>query len=187
MKPAEPDKVKFLCGILYSDIQLLEKALKLLTDQFGPIDFRSTDFPFNQTEYYIAEMGNPIYRLFIAFEKLMHPGTLAQIKRDTNRIENQISIQGKRKVNIDSGYMDYDKIVLASAKYNGQKIYLDDGIWADLTMHFKSGQFECYPWSFPDFKLGIYNSVFLSIRRIYKQQMQRQRLKADKQQDNQND
>ena len=187
MKPAEPDKVKFLCGILYSDEQLLEKAIQLLTGRFGSIDFRSLDFPFNLTDYYIPEMGGPIYRLFVAFEKLVHPGSLAQIKGDTNRIENQISIQGKRKVNIDSGYMDYDKIVLASAKYNGQKIYLNNGIWADLTMHFKSGQFECYPWSFPDFKLGIYNSVFLNIRRIYKQQMQRQRLTAEKPQDNQND
>ena len=180
VKPEEPGKVKFICGILYSNQKLLEAAFDLLQNQFGPIDYKSPVFPFDLTDYYVAEMGSPIYRLFIAFERLVQPGTLAQMKLGTNQIENQVAVKGQRKVNIDSGYMDYDKIVLASAKYNGQKIYLDHGIWADLTMYFKMGCFESYPWSFPDFKLGLYDSVFLEIRRIYKQQMKMQRLKPKK-------
>jgi hypothetical protein len=73
-------------------------------------------------------------------------------------------------VNLDAGYMDYDKVVLVSAKYNGQKIYLDQGIWADLTLHYEKGQFNPYPWSFPDFKMGIYNDVFMEIRKKFKLQ-----------------
>jgi len=73
-----------------------------------------------------------------------------------------------RKVNLDPGYLDYDKFVLASAKYNGQKIYLDCGIWADLTLHYEKGKFDPYPWSFPDFKSRMYDGAFLEMRRLYK-------------------
>ena len=117
---------------------------------------------------YLLEIGSPIFRLFVSFDQLIHPKDIARIKIETNKIEEQLSVQGKRKVNLDSGYMDYDKVVLASAKYNGQKIYLDHGIWADLTLHYEKGRYDPYPWSFPDFKKGIYNEVFLKIRERYK-------------------
>ncbi|RPJ03325.1 MAG: DUF4416 family protein, partial [Spirochaetaceae bacterium] len=73
-----------------------------------------------------------------------------------------------RKVNLDPGILDYDKFVLASAKYNGQKVYLDMGIWADLTLHYEKGKFDPYPWSFPDFKSRIYDGAFMEMRRLYK-------------------
>jgi hypothetical protein len=174
VKPEEPGQVKLICGILYSEEQSLEKAFNLMKEQFGPIDYRSENFAFDLTDYYAAEMGSPITRFFISFEHLVHPGKLAQIKQNTNLIEHRTAVGNQRKVNIDSGYMDYDKVVLASAKYNGQKIYLDQGIWADLTLHYTRGYFEPYPWSFPDFKQGIYNSIFLEIRKIYKVQMKMQ-------------
>lgn len=141
-----------------------------MIETYGSIDSQSTEFPFDQTDYYLQEMGGPIVRFFISFEKLIHPKSLAQIKIKTNAIEEKIAVKGNRCVNLDPGYMDYDKVVLASAKYNGQKIYLDHGIWADLTLHFKRGHFEPYPWSFPDFKRGLYNNAFLKIRQIYKAQ-----------------
>ena len=73
-------------------------------------------------------------------------------------------------MNIDCGYIDYDKVVLASAKYNGNKIYLDYGIWADLTLFFEKGKFYPYPWSFPDFRSGMYDAVFVEMRTRYKLQ-----------------
>ncbi len=170
MKPQQPDPVKLLAGILYSDPDLLEKGLAALADAFGPVDFYSRPFQFDSTEYYTSEMGSTIRRVFVSFERLVSPQSLAHAKMQTNFIEEALSVCGARKVNIDSGIMDYDKVVLASAKYNGQKIYLDHGIWADLTLHFTKGRFEPYPWSFPDFKQGLYEDVFLEIRRIFKLQ-----------------
>ncbi len=170
MQPQKPDLVKLFIGILYSDENLLNHALNLLEEQYGKIDFRSPLFQFTITDYYESEMGFPIFRLFISFECLISPKDIARIKIKTNEIEEQLSVQGKRKVNLDSGYMDYDKVVLASTKYNGQKIYLDHGIWADLTLHYEKGKYDPYPWSFPDFKKGMYNEVFLEIREKYKLQ-----------------
>ncbi|RKY83301.1 DUF4416 domain-containing protein [candidate division KSB1 bacterium] len=170
MKPSAPQPVKLIVGILYSDEVLLERAQEILQEKYGKIDFQSQKFEFTVTDYYCSEMGSPIYRLFISFQQLIHPKEIARIKTETNAIEEQLAVEGKRKVNVDPGYMDFDKVVLASAKYNGQKIYLDFGIWADLTLYYQKGNFYPYPWSFPDFKSGIYNRCFLRIRELYKTQ-----------------
>jgi hypothetical protein len=169
--PQPPLPVKLIVAALYSDEALLLAARERLRQQFGPIDFSSQQFPFEETSYYIPEMGTPITRLFYAFEKLVSPGELAGIKIAANAIEDELAIAGRRKVNLDPGYIDTDKLVLASTKYNGHKIYLAEGIWADLTLHYAKGHFSAYPWSFVDFRNGDYEKTFLRIREIYKGQL----------------
>ncbi len=173
MEPLPPPLTKLFCGVLFTEENLLEKARQFMVEKFGEIDFESERFTFAVSEYYKPEMGWPIFRLFWSFEKLIDPSKLAQIKLDCNELENKIAVGGKRKVNLDPGYMDYDKIVLASAKYNWQKIYLDKGIYADPTLRYEKGHFHPFPWSFPDFKDGQYEKVFLRIREIYKMQRKR--------------
>lgn len=171
MMPQPVKPVKLLAGLLYSDATLLEKGFSLMESRFGKMDYLSSAFSFSVSDYYVPEMGSPIFRKFISFEPLGMPDQLADFKLLSNQIEEQLSIQNCRKVNIDIGYMDFDKVVLASAKYNGQKIYLKEGIWADLTLQFYKGTFRPYPWSFPDFKTDAYQDVFLKIRHLYKKQM----------------
>lgn len=173
MQPKPPLQVKLFSGVLYSDPDALNRAFSLLEEKYGPIEYRSQDFPFTETDYYNIEMGTPIYRHFISFKNLIIPNQIAKIKLECNTIEERVASQQGRVVNLDPGYMDYDKVVLASAKYNGNKVYLDEGIWADLTLRFEQGQYLTYPWSFPDFKTGQYQEVFLEIRRLYKTQMRR--------------
>ncbi|NOZ55887.1 MAG: DUF4416 family protein [Calditrichaeota bacterium] len=171
MKPEPVKPVKLFAGVLYSDAQRLEQARKLCEERFGPVDYVSESFPFDVTDYYVPEMGAPIYRVFWSFTQLFPPEDLPQVKLATNEIEDALSEGGKRRVNLDPGYLDYDKVVLASAKYNGQKIHLGHGIYADLTLHYEKGRFSPYPWTFPDFKSGRYEKVFLRIRELYKRQM----------------
>ena len=173
MEPSEPIPVKLFCGVLYSDEQLLNDSRLLLVEKYGEIDYQGDQFNFEISEYYRPEMGWPIYRRFWAFETLINPNEIARVKIECNEIEDQLTVAGNRKVNLDPGYMDYDKIVLASAKYNGQKIYLDYGIYADLTLRYEKGKYYPYPWSFPDFKSGQYNQTFLRIREIYKVQLKK--------------
>lgn len=169
MKPAAPAPVKLICGILYSDAVLMEHACRLMEQCWGPIDFTSGDFLFDVSDYYVPEMGEPIFRRFISFDPLIPPQSVASIKIACNEIEDALAKNGRRLVNLDPGYLDYDKLVLASAKYNGQKIYLGYGIWADLTLFYRKGRFEPYPWTFPDFTSGRYNDPLLRIRTLYKQ------------------
>jgi len=171
MKTIEPQNVKYFIGALFSDSDSLAKAIAVCKTEIGDIDLRSQDFPFDLTAYYNAEMGQPIFRTFLSFETLRSPGDLAKLKVLCNKIESSFAVEGARKVNLDMGYLDFHKVVLASAKYNGQKIYLDQGIYADPTLFFKAGQFHAYENTFPDFKSSTYTEVFLKIRNTYKTQL----------------
>lgn len=170
MKPSEPEPVKLFVGILYSDLTRLEQVMALLNERPGKIDYKSPEFEFTVSEYYREEMGWPIFRKFVSFLKLINPKELASIKITTNEIEERLSTEGKRPVNLDPGYMDYNKVVLASAKFNAQKIYLNHGIYADPTLWYEKGKFEPYPFAFPDFKTNLYEKTFLHIRALYKGQ-----------------
>ena len=170
MKPSVAPTTKLISGVLYSDQSLLQQAKTLMIQNYGEIDFESDVFIFDVSDYYYPEMGSQIYRIFWSFEKLINPKDIAGIKIECNQIEDELAINGKRKVNLDPGFMDYDKIVLASAKYNWQKIYLNFGIYADLTLRYEKGKYFPFPWSFPDFKDGLYSQTLLRIREIYKKQ-----------------
>ncbi len=171
MQPHEPTPVKLVCGVLFSDVAKLAQARALLQECYGPVDWTSQEFPFDITDYYVPEMGQPIFRLFFSFRNLINPKELARIKIECNAIEEQGAINGLRKVNLDPGYLDYDKFVLASAKYAAHKIYLNFGIYADTTFIYRKGRFHPSEVCFPDFKSGLYNEVFLHIRARYKVQL----------------
>ena len=170
MKPTEPEPVKLFVAALYSEPDLLQRALDLLEKKFGVVDYKSPEFEFKFTDYYQDEIGGPLFRKIISFSRLINPKEIAAIKIFTNEIEDKLAVDGKRRVNLDPGYMDYNKAILASAKYNGQKIYLDHGIYADPTLWYEHGEFRAYPYSCPDFKTGVYNQAFLHIRALFKAQ-----------------
>lgn len=174
-QPQSPLPVKLIVAALYSDEERLNTAREKLIQRFGPVDFTSPRFPFTVTAYYIPEMGSPQMRLFYSFAKLISPEDLARIKLATNAIESELANAGRRLANLDPGYLDPDKFVLASAKYHGHKIYLSNGICADLTLHYEKGHFRAYPWSFADFRGGEYEPAFLRMREIYKAQLKRER------------
>ncbi len=167
----EPKPVKLIVAMLFAREELLPAVQHELVQAFGEIDYLSPRFPFDLTDYYHAEMGSPLYRLFLSFAHLVSPQALAGAKQRCRALEQDFAHAGKRAVNLDPGYLDTDKFVLASLKYHGYKIYLSDGVWADMTLHYEKGHFTALPWSFPDFRNGRYEPVFLRLREIYKQQL----------------
>jgi hypothetical protein len=173
-EPKEPESVKLLAGVLYAAEQDLSWARERLEEEFGPVDFASAPSPFRVTDYYEKEMGPDLLRAFFSFVHLVNPGELASIKRRTNLLEEERAQGGKRRVNLDPGYMDYYKIVLASGKPSGQKIYLGQGIYADPALYYDRG-WKPYDWGFPDFRRGDYNQVFTHIRGIFKRQRRERR------------
>ncbi|MEA2078235.1 MAG: DUF4416 family protein [Candidatus Marinimicrobia bacterium] len=164
-------KVKCIMGMIYSSDSDLDLCLFHLEKVFGSIDLKSNEYFFNVTDYYEDEMGKELKRKFVSFRKLIEAQQLSEIKRLSNIIEIEYSNQKKRSINLDPGYLDMDKFVLASAKYGRQKIYLDKGIYADPTLYFFKREFHAYSWSFPDFSSGIYNEYFIKVRQQYKAQI----------------
>ncbi len=61
----------------------------------------------------------------ISFEYLSSPAFLSNAKLITNDIERRFSVNNKRKVNIDIGYIHHTQFVLASTKHwGGNRIYI---------------------------------------------------------------
>jgi hypothetical protein len=72
---------------------------------------------------------------------------------------------------VDVGYLDLFKLVLASFKGRGNKLYLERGVWADLTLTYERGAFQSLPWSFPDFRSGRYEEDLRRIRERFRTQL----------------
>ena len=105
------------------------------------------------------------------FSRLQCPSRLPEWKLSCVRVETECSSPANlRIVNIDPGYLDFYKLVLASAKFQGQKVYLGKGVYADPTLYYDKGWKSC-DWSFPDFKSGRYDEFLTGVRRSYKNKM----------------
>jgi len=166
-----PEPVKYVVGTIFGDERVADRALLLLEEELGDVDYTSPVYVFDATDYYCDEMGSPLFRKFYSFKRLASPGDLAGVKVLTSRIEEKFAEQGKRRVNLDPGYMDIGKFVLASFKYKVDKIYLDRGVYADPALYFEKGVFLAYPWSFPDMRGGAYSGTFLHMRELYKENL----------------
>jgi hypothetical protein len=163
--------VKVFAAILWRDGYALEDAVGKLSEAIGEIDFQGPDHPFACTCYYTPEMGPDLRRRIVSFAPLAPPEAIVAIKLATNAIEDALRGPDGRLVNIDSGYMDAHKVVLASAKYGGPKIHVGGGIYADLVLRYSKGKFLPFEWTFLDFKEGTYDEDLLAIRAIYKKAM----------------
>lgn len=167
-----PEKVKAIFGLLYKDRARIDEALRKIEDSFGPIDYRSPEFPFVETDYYNIEMGEGLTRQYISLQNLIVPDELARLKQLSNLWEEQSAADGKRAINLDPGYLGAANLILASTKNFSQRIYVGQGIYAEVTMTFQKEDFHKLPWTYPDY----YNhrDVLCEIRKIYRAQLRGQ-------------
>ena len=166
--------VKLFTGVIVSDKKLIDEVERHLIDAYGPIDFRSPVIPFDFTDYYAREMGDILDRIFFSFEPLIDADRLPEIKRRTNEIEAAL-VQSlpavARPVNIDPGYVEHSKVILASTKNFYHRIYVGKGIFAEVTMHFRNNTFQFFPWTYPDYQSKDYQDFFIRMRQIYRSQL----------------
>ncbi|MBD3419702.1 MAG: DUF4416 family protein [Chitinivibrionales bacterium] len=173
-----PCPVKYFVAILFREPAQAAAAIASTKQRWGDIDFEGADHLFDVTDYYEPEMGAPLYRRLVTFGELMSPAALVDMKLACNDIEEHLASQGKRTVNLDAGYLDHNKTLLASAKEAGQKVYLDKGIYADLAGRYKKGKYQPFEWSFPDFRDGRYDAELLQVRAAYMAQLKQWRRKG---------
>lgn len=171
MTRAVPEPVKLFAAILWSDAEALGASIRKLEDLWGPEDFVGPDRAFDVTDYYEREMGPGLQRRLVAFERLVAPESLRERKLEAAAIEGEFRGPRGRRVNIDVGYLDLRKVVLASGKAGPQKIYLGSGVWADMACRYSKGAFHPFEWSFPDFREGRYERELLLLRAAYKAQL----------------
>ena len=166
VKPVKP-----IAGVLFQRRVNLDSINSRLISLLGPIDHKSTVFDFIFTDYYLSEMGGDLKKCFYSFEKLIMPDALPDIKNAAIRIESELASENKRTVNIDPGYLEESKLVLASTKNFSHRIYLRDHIWGEVTLRYVRGEFVKHDWTYPDYSQDLAIEFLAHARDIYKRQL----------------
>ncbi len=171
--------------LLIAAFGVSEEALALgrerAEQEFGPIAKESATYCFNDfTNYYAKEMGTELSKRFWVFERLVDPGELATIKRTTNAWEEEIGqklfASGRaatpRPLNLDPGYIELGKLILASTKDHAHRIYLRDGIFAETTLMYTQKHWQALPWSYIDYQYPRNQEFFTECREYLKTRFQ---------------
>lgn len=169
IKDYQPEKL--IAGVIYRREEDYLRARQILEKNFGTIDYESAGFPFTYTSYYTAEMGPDLKRRFLAFENLINPERLAEIKIFTNHLEEELSQEGNRRVNIDPGLLSLGKLVLATTKNQHTRVPIGRGIFGEVTLHFQNEEYQPFESTYPDYRGVLYRKVFGKIREIYLQKL----------------
>jgi hypothetical protein len=173
-QPKSPKSAKLIAGLLAPNEAALSVAIERLAAEFGPLDLRSEVWDFTATQYYRAELGAHIKRQFVSFADPIAIERLPEIKRRTNELE-WLSADGQpsaqRVINIDPGYLTLSKLVLATTKDYAHRLYLRDGIYAEVTLHYESGAWRPWPWTYRDYASGQYSEFFERVRELLKKQL----------------
>ncbi len=161
-------KVNLFSGIILNDRINIESVILKLRDRFSGIDIVSDIMDFDFTDYYFAEMGKPLKRIFISFDELIPPDGLPEIKIVTNEMEKEFSESGNRLVNLDPGYISDANVIIATTKNYYQRIPLSNGIYAHMEYVIKGKDFHFLEWTYPDFKSQGYLKFFSKLLSVYK-------------------
>ena len=165
----EFEEEKLIVGVIYSDARLLSVALERLVAEFGEIDAVSEEFSFSKefSDYYDGELGGEGLRRIYSFKNTVDPSRQAEIKKFTNALEKELSVNGGRRVNLDPGFINHGRLMLATTKAAGFRIPLSDGIYTELTLFYARGQWHKFPWSYRDYQSERVQRFLTEVRKSY--------------------
>ncbi|MCX8030389.1 MAG: DUF4416 family protein [Thermodesulfovibrionales bacterium] len=167
-KGKKPQKALLFIGILYTKEDFYLEALKHIRFYFDDIAMITPSMIWDFSNYYKEELGDNILRRFIFLKNLIDQDSIVDIKIITNEIEKILSINNKRQVNLDPGYLTLAKIVLASTKDYSHRIYLKNGIFAEVTLIYKNKSFISHLNTYKDYQDTRYINIFNSARNLYR-------------------
>ncbi len=165
----EFEKEKMIIGVIYHDKDILNKALEMLKTEFGDIEDASEEFSFSEefSTYYDDEIGGEGMRRIYSFTTLVDPSRQAEIKTRTNEIEAIFSTDGMRKINLDPGFINHGRLMLATTKETGFRVPLADGIYTELTLFWARGGWQKFPWTYRDYQSERVQKFITKVRETY--------------------
>lgn len=171
--------VLLLVAVITRHPAALAWARAKCVEQWGPVALESPTFDFAETNYYEATMGPGLGKTFLTFagsghSKSYDPGDLAATKHLTNAWEAEYAATAghaeSRPLNLDPGYITLAKLVLASTKDHAHRIYLGQGMYAEITLFYKHKAWRSHEYTFPDYTRADYHAFFTACRdRLRKQ------------------
>ncbi len=169
------DAVALVVAAFSRNVSALEWASKELIRIFGPTALVSPLFDFHQTRYYESSMGKELRKQFLVLHQLVSADGLGDIKRRTNEMEAELARSGNypevRPLNLDPGILTLGKFMLATTKDQSHRIYLNDGIFAEVTLRFHAGTYEPWPWTYADYREPDVISFLNDAREWYRKRL----------------
>ena len=167
--------VLLIAAITSRYVSALDWAITKASETWGPIAKQSPVFDFTETNYYVASMGDELKKQFIALEGLIDPATIAGTKLQSNKWEQEFksenSFSQERPINIDPGYISEAKLVLVTTKDRDHRIYLRDGIFAEVTLHFRERVWTHSRWTYPDYQRADFQGFFTECRQFLRERI----------------
>jgi hypothetical protein len=164
--------VKLIIPALFADRTLVAGVRELIEQTYGKLDLETAPVLWNHTEYYAAEMGPELYRVFFIPSGLIDRRLLPSIKNQTVDWESKYAVENKRRINIDPGYMSEGPFILASTKNYFHRIYLDQGVFAEVTLYYMHNEYHNLPWTYPDYATPEYKLILKKIREWYRKELE---------------
>jgi hypothetical protein len=146
-----PAPVQPIVAMLGASPAVLGEAREVLETAIAPIALASAVREWVHSDYYRREMGPALWRQYATLDALMAPEDLADLKRLTNALEERWRGVSGRAVNLDAGYLDLLRVVLASTKDAAHRVAIGTGLYAEAALHFAAGRFQPWPYTYPDY------------------------------------
>jgi hypothetical protein len=166
--PAPPEKAILIAAIFSRHAEALAWARAELSARWGDVLLQSPLFPFIETEYYAPSMGAALQKQLLAFSRLADLAEIAPIKLATNELEQNYAAKGvhpeERPLNIDPGHLTLSKFVLATTKDADHRLYLGQGIYAEVTLRYSQRAWRDQPWTYPNYRREDYKAFLLQCR-----------------------
>ncbi len=169
-----PQPVKFLVALLYKLDTVAAACQEALERQYGTTELESETYPFEHTDYYQDEMGRDLKKKFICLAGLHPIDCFVEFKRACLALEARWAVAGKRRINLDPAYLELSKLVVATTKNFDHRVYLAEGIYADVQLRYRHGAFVSNPWTYPDYRSPAVLDFLQRVRRRYAQQLSEQ-------------
>ncbi|BAU23521.1 hypothetical protein THC_1148 [Caldimicrobium thiodismutans] len=171
--PKKVEPVLFFIALMEREYNSFKRIKDILEKDLGMVLLQSQTFDFSKfTDYYIEEMGSPLWKTFYFFEYLKEPEFLVELKHICYSLERETAdLDGKRNLNLDPGYLTLSKVVLATFKDYAHRIYLGRSVFAEVTLIYRSGGFQSLPWTYPDYKEKMTLEYFNRARALYKDRL----------------
>ncbi len=167
-----PEPGLFLLSALAAEWEQWPALRERIEARFGPACFVSEALDFGHTGYYDAELGRPIARRLLAFENLAPLDCLVAAKHWTLEQEAAFARpDGRRRFNLDPGLLTQERLVLATGKNFTHRVYLGQGVWADLTLVYTGGDWLVLPWTFPDYAAEDMLELLTALREEYRRRL----------------
>ena len=179
-----PDPVLLVIAAFSRHFTLLTEVCAALESAFGPVTLSSLPYDFIQTTYYQAAMGSGLKKVFFVFNDLVPADSLANFKIQTNSMEETVAAgkhyDEQRPLNLDPGILTLGKFMLATTKDQAHRLYLQDGIYAEVTLRFEAGEFSPWPWTYADYRQPCVLAFLKEAREFYRRRLLEEKSRPEK-------